>query len=54
MHPRLTTVDQQVQRVGAAAARALLAQCGEDVLAAPPDGPPRLVVRESTCRAPGA
>lgn len=53
MHPRLTTVDQQVQRVGAAAARALLAQCGEDVDTAPPDGRPRLVVRESTCWAPG-
>ena len=31
LHPRLTTVDQQVQRVGAAAARLLLARCGEDV-----------------------
>jgi DNA-binding LacI/PurR family transcriptional regulator len=53
MHPRLTTVDQQVQRVGAAAARALLAQCGEDVDTALPGDRPRLVVRESTCRAPG-
>ncbi|MYW67760.1 substrate-binding domain-containing protein [Streptomyces sp. SID8379] len=48
LHPRLTTVDQQVQRVGAAAARALLARCGEDVPDAPLDGRPRLVVREST------
>ncbi|MEW2544381.1 LacI family DNA-binding transcriptional regulator [Streptomyces sp. NPDC047002] len=53
MHPRLTTVDQRVQQVGAAAARALLARCGEDAEPAPPTGPPRLVVRESTCRAPG-
>ncbi|MEU6842130.1 LacI family DNA-binding transcriptional regulator [Streptomyces sp. NPDC046716] len=48
LHPRLTTVDQQVQRVGAAAARALLARCGEDVPDAPLDGRPGLVVREST------
>ncbi|WP_343245849.1 LacI family DNA-binding transcriptional regulator [Streptomyces sp. SID5785] len=48
LHPRLTTVDQQVQQVGAAAARTLLARCGEDVPAAPLDGRPRLVVREST------
>ncbi|MFI6087887.1 LacI family DNA-binding transcriptional regulator [Streptomyces sp. NPDC051218] len=48
LHPRLTTVDQQVQRVGAAAARALLAQCGEDVPHVPLDDRPRLVVREST------
>lgn len=52
LHPRLTTVDQQVQRVGAAAARALLARCGEDVPAARLDGRPRLVVRESTGPAP--
>ncbi|MGW3953539.1 LacI family DNA-binding transcriptional regulator, partial [Streptomyces sp. NPDC004752] len=31
LHPRLSTVDQQVQRVGAAAARLLLALCGEEV-----------------------
>ncbi|WP_420032781.1 LacI family DNA-binding transcriptional regulator [Streptomyces sp. cg28] len=48
LHPRLTTVDQQVQRVGAAAARALLARCGEDVPDTPLDGRPALVVREST------
>ncbi|MFF4246892.1 LacI family DNA-binding transcriptional regulator [Streptomyces sp. NPDC001822] len=48
VHPRLTTVDQQVQRVGAAAARALLAQCGEDVPPPVLDGRPRLVVRDST------
>ncbi|OON83041.1 LacI family DNA-binding transcriptional regulator [Streptomyces tsukubensis] len=51
LHPRLTTVDQQVQRVGAAAARVLLAQCGEDVPPAPLEGRPRLVVRDSTARA---
>ncbi|WP_030743009.1 LacI family DNA-binding transcriptional regulator [Streptomyces sp. NRRL F-5135] len=48
LHPRLTTVDQQVQRVGAAAALTLLARCGEDVSPAVLDGRPRLVVREST------
>ncbi|MER5945965.1 LacI family DNA-binding transcriptional regulator [Streptomyces sp. NPDC001904] len=48
LHPRLTTVDQQVQRVGAAAARALLARCGEDVPDTPLDGRPELVVRAST------
>jgi DNA-binding LacI/PurR family transcriptional regulator len=48
VHPRLTTVDQQVQRVGAAAARTLLAGCGEDVPPPVLDGRPRLVVREST------
>ncbi|MEK8146448.1 substrate-binding domain-containing protein [Streptomyces sp. M10(2022)] len=52
--PRLTTVDQQVQRVGAAAARALLVQCGEDVLPPALDGRPRLVVRESTGPLPSA
>ncbi|MFF7330081.1 LacI family DNA-binding transcriptional regulator [Streptomyces sp. NPDC090306] len=53
LHPRLTTVDQQVQRVGAAAARLLLARCGEDVEEAVLDDRPRLVVRESTGPAPG-
>ncbi|MEV8225115.1 LacI family DNA-binding transcriptional regulator [Streptomyces sp. NPDC079167] len=48
VHPRLTTVDQQVQRVGAAAALTLLAGCGEDVPPPVLDGRPRLVVREST------
>ncbi|MFD6289552.1 LacI family DNA-binding transcriptional regulator [Streptomyces sp. NPDC060205] len=52
LHPRLTTVDQQVQRVGAAAARVLLARCGEDVEAERLDDRPRLVVRESTGPAP--
>ncbi|WP_394435314.1 LacI family DNA-binding transcriptional regulator [Streptomyces sp. SGAir0957] len=52
LHPRLTTVDQQVQRVGAAAARTLLAQCGEDLPATPLVDRPRLVVRESTGPAP--
>ncbi|WP_149563388.1 LacI family DNA-binding transcriptional regulator [Streptomyces cacaoi] len=52
LHPRLTTVDQQVQRVGAAAARALLARVGEDVADAALEGRPRLVVRESTGPAP--
>ncbi|GHJ41370.1 LacI family DNA-binding transcriptional regulator [Streptomyces sp. TS71-3] len=52
LHPRLTTVDQQVQRVGAAAARLLLARCGEDVEELPLDGRPRLVARESTGPAP--
>ncbi|SCD41430.1 transcriptional regulator, LacI family [Streptomyces sp. BpilaLS-43] len=53
LHPRLTTVDQQVQRVGAAAARVLLRQCGEDVPAPVLDEVPRLVVRESTGPVPG-
>ncbi|OPF71723.1 LacI family transcriptional regulator [Streptomyces antioxidans] len=53
LHPRLTTVDQQVQRVGAAAARLLLARCGEDVEETALDDRPRLVVRESTGPAPG-
>ncbi|GAA4799036.1 LacI family DNA-binding transcriptional regulator [Streptomyces ziwulingensis] len=48
LHPRLTTVDQQVQRVGAAAARLLLARCGEQVEPAPLDARPRLVARDST------
>ncbi|MEV1022606.1 LacI family DNA-binding transcriptional regulator [Streptomyces sp. NPDC050264] len=52
LHPRLTTVDQQVQRVGAAAARTLLARCGEDLPAARLDDRPRLVIRESTGPAP--
>ncbi|MFD4304882.1 LacI family DNA-binding transcriptional regulator [Streptomyces albidoflavus] len=52
LHPRLTTVDQQVQRVGAAAALTLLAGCGEEVPASLLDGRPRLVVRESTGPAP--
>ncbi|MFB6769748.1 LacI family DNA-binding transcriptional regulator [Streptomyces sp. NPDC056337] len=52
LHPRLTTVDQQVQRVGAAAARMLLALCGEPVEETGLDGRPRLVVRESTGPAP--
>ncbi|MFF5567143.1 LacI family DNA-binding transcriptional regulator [Streptomyces sp. NPDC012623] len=54
LHPRLTTVDQQVQAVGAAAARTLLAECGEDVPAPVLDGRPRLVVRETTGPAPAA
>ncbi|MEV0848146.1 LacI family DNA-binding transcriptional regulator [Streptomyces sp. NPDC049954] len=49
LHPRLTTVDQQVRQVGAAAARELLRQIGEPELPdAPLTGRPRLVVREST------
>ncbi|MET9495940.1 LacI family DNA-binding transcriptional regulator [Streptomyces sp. NPDC006552] len=52
LHPRLTTVDQQVQRVGAAAARTLLARCGEELPAVRLDERPRLVVRESTGPAP--
>lgn len=52
LHPRLTTVDQQVQRVGAAAARLLLALCGEEVVELPLGDRPRLVVRESTGPAP--
>lgn len=52
LHPRLTTVDQQVQRVGAAAARELLLRCGEDVPAPVLDGRPSLVVRESTGPSP--
>ncbi|MEU5026516.1 LacI family DNA-binding transcriptional regulator [Streptomyces milbemycinicus] len=54
LHPRLTTVDQQVQRVGAAAARLLLARCGEDVEETVLDDRPRLVVRESTGPAPAS
>ncbi|MFD4346725.1 LacI family DNA-binding transcriptional regulator [Streptomyces coelicoflavus] len=52
LHPRLTTVDQQVQRVGAAAARMLLALCGEEVEDTALAERPRLVVRESTGPAP--
>ncbi len=52
LHPRLTTVDQQVQRVGAAAARELLLRCGEAVPAPVLDGRPSLVVRESTGPSP--
>jgi DNA-binding LacI/PurR family transcriptional regulator len=52
LHPRLTTVDQQVQRVGAAAARTLLARCGEELAPARLDDRPRLVVRGSTGPAP--
>ncbi|MFJ4892296.1 LacI family DNA-binding transcriptional regulator [Streptomyces sp. NPDC088788] len=52
LHPRLTTVDQRVQEVGAAAARMLLALCGEEVEDTPLTGRPRLVVRESTGPAP--
>ncbi|NEE38642.1 LacI family transcriptional regulator, partial [Streptomyces sp. SID7982] len=54
LHPRLSSVDQQVQRVGAAAALTLLARCGEDVPTALLEGRPRLVVRESTGPAPAA
>lgn len=54
LHPRLTTVDQQVQRVGAAAARTLLVRCGENVPPPVLDGRPRLVVRESTGPVPSA
>lgn len=49
LHPRLTTVDQRVTVVGAAAARALLAEVGEEGVPAPElTEHPRLVVREST------
>ncbi|WP_328634487.1 LacI family DNA-binding transcriptional regulator [Streptomyces sp. NBC_00356] len=49
LHPRLTTVDQRVTVVGAAAARALLAEVGEEDVPAPDlTESPRLVVREST------
>jgi DNA-binding LacI/PurR family transcriptional regulator len=48
LYPRLTTVDQHVRLVGAAAARALLARCGEDVPSPPLTERPRLVVGEST------
>lgn len=49
LHPRLTTVDQRVTVVGAAAARALLAEVGEEDVPAPElTERPRLVVREST------
>ncbi|GHH85663.1 LacI family transcriptional regulator [Streptomyces sulfonofaciens] len=52
LHPRLTTVDQRVQQVGAAAARLLLARCGEDVAEEVLEGRPRLVARESSGPAP--
>ncbi|MFI1735655.1 LacI family DNA-binding transcriptional regulator [Streptomyces acidicola] len=52
LHPRLTTVDQRVQQVGAAAARLLLGLCGEEVEDLPLTGRPRLVVRDSTGPAP--
>lgn len=52
LHPRLATVDQQVQQVGAAAARLLVARCGEAVEELVLDGRPRLVEGESTGPAP--
>jgi DNA-binding LacI/PurR family transcriptional regulator len=51
VHPELTTVSQPVQDVGQAAARRLLALCGEEVADAPLALRPHLVVRSSTGRA---
>ncbi|MEU9202599.1 LacI family DNA-binding transcriptional regulator [Streptomyces sp. NPDC048332] len=49
LHPALTTVDQRVTEVGAAAARSLLAEVGQSEAPSPGlVGRPRLVVREST------
>ena len=52
VHPRLTTVDQHVSQAGAAAARALLALCGERIDTPPLGRPPQLVIRESTGPSP--
>lgn len=55
VHPRLTTVNQDIEQLGRAAARELLNRLGESPageMAAP--RPPRLVVRESTGPAPGS
>ncbi|MCE7000457.1 LacI family transcriptional regulator [Saccharothrix sp. S26] len=53
VHPRLTTVRQDLVGLGRAAARVLLAALGE-VEGTPTDiRPPELVVRESTAPAPG-
>lgn len=47
-HPRLTTISQDVQLIGRAAALRLLTALGEKVAAPPEVPPPHLVVREST------
>ena len=54
VHPRLTTVNQDIEQLGRAAASELLGlleESGAGQVAAP--RPPRLVVRESTGPAPG-
>lgn len=48
VHPRLTTVRQDVRLVGSVAMLRLLATLGEQVRPAPVVPPPHLVVREST------
>ncbi len=53
VHPRLTTVNQDVEQLGRAGAAGLLALLGEaGVSDVAPPRPPRLVVRESTGPAP--
>lgn len=47
-YPQLTTIQQDVQQLGAAAAAQLLELVGEDVQEAPQVAPPRLIVRDST------
>jgi DNA-binding LacI/PurR family transcriptional regulator len=48
VHPRLSTVRQDVRLVGSVATLRVLAMLGEEVRAAPVVPPPHLVVREST------
>ena len=55
VHPRLTTIAQDLERLGQAAVRALFGLLDPAAAApAPRLGPPRLVVRESTGPAPAA
>lgn len=51
MHPRLTTIRQDLERLGRVAALNLLQQLGQEEIAPVPTVvPPRLIVRESTAR----
>ncbi|MFD7923036.1 LacI family DNA-binding transcriptional regulator [Streptomyces sp. NPDC059740] len=52
MHPRLTTISQDVQLIGRATALRLLTMLGERVAPSMDVPPPHLVVRESTGPAP--
>ncbi|MFD9502835.1 substrate-binding domain-containing protein [Streptomyces sp. NPDC060035] len=52
MHPRLTTIRQDLERLGRVAALSLLQQLGEEEIPPVPTVvPPQLIVRESTARA---